>query len=169
MRSSLCRHVLCAAIGVAIFTACGGSGGGVPNAASSLEAAQNRLGQEAVSVALSGEYIGKFHMNGHGKKVKMFLSQFHSALGGALVNEGKSGGLAGVIAWVVNGHTISGNASNGYCTFSMSGRYKYRRLDGTVSAKGCSGQTGTFTFWHRCYFQDTGSEAVRPESGIKLC
>ena len=158
---------------VAILAACAGASGssGVPNAASSLSTAQSRFGQGTVSIALSGKYIGRFHGNGkNNNRAKLVLSQFQSALGGAIVGGGKSKGLAGVIAWVVNGHTISGNASTGYCTFSMSGTYKYRRLSGTYTAMaGCSGQTGTFTFWHKCYFQGTGGDAIRPESRVKPC
>ncbi len=171
MQGSFSHNLLCATAAVALLAACAGSGnGGVPNAAS-LATAQKRLGPEAVSIALSGEYIGRFHGNGkNNNRAKLVLSQFQSALGGAIVSGGKSEGLAGVIAWVVNGHTISGNASTGYCTFSMSGTYKYRRLSGTYTTMaGCSGQTGTFTFWHKCYFQGTGSEIIHSEGGVKPC
>ncbi len=158
------------------MTACAGSSSGVPNAASPLGVAQNGFGQRAVSVALSGEYTGKIHVNGLGKlKVKLILSQSQSTLGGALIGAEGSQGLVAAIAWVGNGHTISGTGigpqgSGGYCTVSMSGKYKYRRLTGTYRATyGCSGQTGTFNLWHKCYFQGTGSPAIRPESGMKPC
>ncbi len=172
MQRSFSRNFLCATAAVAVLTACAGSGSSaVPNAASSLATAQNHVGSEAASIALSGKYIGRFHGNGkNNNRAKLVLSQFQSALGGAIVSGGKSKGLAGVIAWVVNGHTITGNASTGYCTFSMSGTYKYRRLSGMYTAMaGCSGQTGTFTFWHKCYFQNTAGDAIRPEGGVKPC
>lgn len=178
MQSSLSRNILSAAIAVIVLTACAGSGNGsVPNATSPLAAGQSRFGKDASSIVFSGEYTGKFHVNGQGKlKVKLFLSQSQNTLGGALINKEGSQGLAGAIAWVANGNSISGigigpqPTSAGYCTFSMSGKYKYRRLTGTYSATyGCSGQTGTFSLWHKCYFQGTGSEAIRPETGVKPC
>ena len=114
MQSSLGRNILSAAIAIALVTACAGSGSvnGVPSAASSLGAAQSRFGQDGISVALSGEYIGKFYINGQGTlKVKLFLSQSQSTLGGVLIKAGPSqGAIAGVIAWNVSGNTISGNA-----------------------------------------------------------
>jgi hypothetical protein len=177
MQSSLSRTVLSATIAVAILAACGGSGSGVPNAASSLGAAQSSFGQETGAIGLSGEYVGKVHDKGHGtSRVKMLVSQSQSALGGILL-EGGSGPLVMIIAWNVSGHTITGNGvgppaggGSGICTFSMTGRYKYRRISGSYTATyGCSGQTGTFALWHRCYIPGTGSEAVRPESGMRPC
>ena len=61
MQSSLSRNILSATITVAFLAACAGSGnGGVPSAASPFGAAQSRVGQEAASGALSGEYSGKY-------------------------------------------------------------------------------------------------------------
>lgn len=175
MGNSLGRNILCATIAVAVFTACAGTSGGVPNAASSLNAAQNRFGQETSSVALSGEYVGEFHDSVSGRsRLQLYLSQSQNMLGGALVNAGGSRGLAAAIVWAVNGNTISGNAIShepaGFCTFSMSVRHKYRRLKGTyIATYGCSGQTGTFSLWHKCYIPSAGSEAIRPESHVKPC
>ncbi len=177
MESSLGRNILCAAMAVAIMTACGGGGAGnVPNAASSIEAAQNRFGKGGGNIAFSGEYTGKFHDRRHGgSKLDLILSQSQGVLGGALIVAKGSQGLAAVVSWVPNGNTISGTGtssmgSSGYCTFSMSGTYKYRRLTGSYTAMyGCSGQTGTFNLWHKCYFQGTGGDAIRPEIGVKPC
>ncbi len=175
MGSSFGRNVLGAAFSVAMLSACAGSGtGGVPNAASPLGAAQNSFGQQTSSIAFSGEYVGRFHEKGHGgSRLNLILSQSQNALGGALVSAKGSQGFGAAIAWVANGNTISGNASavaGELCTFSMSGTYKYRRLTGTYSATyGCPGQTGTFSLWHKCYFQGTGSAAIRPEAGLKPC
>ncbi len=174
MESSLSRNLLCATVVVASFTACGGSGG-APIAPSSLGAAQNRFHQQVRIIALSGEYRGKFHDSvGGTTRLRLYLSQTQSTLGGALVSARGSQGLAGVVAWVANGRSISGNAvsrsQSGFCTFSVSGRYKYRRLNGSYTATyGCSGQTGTFTLWHKCYVPTTGSEAIRPEGAVKPC
>ncbi len=175
MGSSLSRNILCATIAV-ILTACGGSGAAVPNAATPSGAAQNRFGQVAGSIVFSGVYEGKFRHKAHGaSRVMIILSQSQNTLGGAAISKEGSQGLAAAIAWVANGNKISGNAvvptgSGGSCTFSMSGKYKYRRLTGTYGATyGCSGQSGTFTLWHKCYFQGTGSEAIRPEGGVKPC
>lgn len=179
MQDSLSRRLLCVTIGVALLTACAGGGtSGVPNAASSLDAAQNGFGQTAVSVVLSGVYVGKFHEKGqHMSRVLLVLSQSQSVLGGAVIGKKGSQGLGGVIAWTVSGHTISGSAvapengsGSGYCTYSMTGTYKFRRLNGMYSAvNGCSGRTGTFSFWRKCYFQGTKSDVIRPETGVKPC
>ena len=177
MQSSLSRNILSATITVAFLAACAGSGnGGVPSAASPLGAAQSRVGQEADSGALSGEYTGKYHDSVYGTlRIKAYLSQSQSALGGALVNDGGSQGPVALIAWNVSGRTISGNdlgpaTSSSFCTFSMTGKHKYRRLSGSYNAThGCAGETGTFTLWHKCYFQGMGSEAIRPEGGVKPC
>ncbi len=174
MGSSLGGTRLCATIAVAVLTACAGSSG-VPNTASSLDAAQNGFGQAASSVALSGEYVGTFQDSINGPtRLRLYLSQSQNTLGGALVNARGSQGLAAAIAWVANGKTISGNAisreQSGFCTFSMSVRHKYRRLNGTyIATYGCTGQSGTFSLWHKCYIPNTGSEAIRPERGVKPC
>lgn len=179
MQNLLGQKIL-SAIAVALLAACAGGGnGGVPNAASSLSTAQSPLGQEAGSVAvLSGEYDGKFRKTGNrgAFKALLVLSQTQkSVFGGALISREGSQGLAAAIAWTASGHTISGTAvspqgSGVYCTFSMSAKYKYRRISGSYSALyGCSGQTGTFNLWHKCYFQGTGSDAIRPEGGVKPC
>ncbi len=178
MHNSLRRKFLCATIAGAFLTACGANGSGsVPSAGSSLEAAQTRFGQDAGTGALSGEYTGKYHDSVHGTlRIKAYLSQSQSALGGALINDGGSQGPVALIAWNVSERTISGNdlgpaaTSNSFCTFSMTGKHKYRRLSGSYGAThGCAGETGTFTLWHRCYFKGMGSEAIRPEGGVKPC
>ncbi len=162
----------------AFLTACAGSGGsGVPNATSSLGATENFFDQEAGVVALSGEYAGKYHDSVHGTlSIKAFLSQSQSALGGVLVNDGGSQGPVAIIAWNVSGRTISGNnlgpaaTGSSLCTFTMNGKHKYRRLSGSFSAThGCSGETGTFTLFHKCYFQGMGSAAIRTETRVKPC
>ncbi len=178
MKSSLGRHILSATIAVILLTACAGSGnGGVPNAASSLATVQSPFGQETGSIGLSGEYVGKFHDKGHGRsRVRLLLSQSKSALGGIML-KGGSGPLEMIIAWNVSGHMISGNGvgppaggGSGICTFSMTGTYKHRRISGSYSATyGCPGQTGTFALWHKCYIPGTGSDAIRPENGMKPC
>jgi hypothetical protein len=175
MGSSLSRGILAPTITAAILTACVGSGS-VPNA-SSLGAAQNRFSQEADGVALSGEYAGKYHDSVHGTlNIKAFFSQSQSALGGVLVNDGGSQGPVAIIAWNASARTIVGNdlgpaaTGSNLCTFSMIGKYKYRRLSGSYSAThGCSGETGTFTLWHRCYFKGMESDAIRPEIRLKPC
>lgn len=177
MVSSLGRNALAVATAIGFLTACGGSGG-VPNATSSLEAAQSRFGKEAGSVALSGEYIGKLHDGMRGRsRVKLLLSQSQSALGGIMVRGGASGNLVMIIAWNLSANTVSGNGvgpppggGSGICTFSMTGTRKFRRISGSYNATyGCSGESGTFALWHKCNIPNTGSEAVRPESGIKPC
>lgn len=181
MQSSQSRTILCGAIAATILSACAGSGSndGVPNAAAPLGAARNRFGQEGYSIALSGAYSGKFHDKMHGtSRVMLYLSQTQSTLGGAVINAQGSQGLAVVIAWVAKGRTISGTSVGpapgsgpGYCAFSMSGSYKYRRLSGSYRATSgrCSGQTGTFTLWHKCYIPSAPSEDIRPERSIKPC
>ncbi|HEY6449668.1 MAG TPA: hypothetical protein VIX60_03200, partial [Candidatus Cybelea sp.] len=182
MQSSLSRKVLGATISIAIFTACGGSGsGGVPNAASSLATAQSPFGQGAGRIgAMSGIYTGTRHDSVQGNsRVQLYLSQSQSALGGALVYAEGSKGLAAIIAWTASGNSISGNGvgpmpgssgSANLCTFSMIGTRKYRRISGSYSATyGCSGETGTFALWRKCSFEGTGSEALRPEGGVKSC
>lgn len=177
MGNSLRRNILSATIAVTLLAACASSGnGGIPNAASSLAMAQNGLGQTAVGVALSGLYEAKFRQKGQSaSKAELILSQSQNTLGGAVISKEGSKGFAAAVAWVANGRTISGNAvvptgSGGFCTISMSGKYKHRRLTGTYSGTlSCSGLAGTFAMWHKCYFQGTGSDAIRPETGVKPC
>ncbi len=175
MQNSLSRNILCGTIAVSLLSACGGGSGGVPNAASPLQIVQNRVGREHYSIALSGIYTGKFRDKATGtSKLQLYLSQSQSTLGGALINPSGSQGLAAAIAWVASGRTISGtgisHSPSGFCTYSMSGMYKYRRLNGSYTATyGCSGQGGTFALWHKCYVPSTQSEAIRPEGGLKPC
>lgn len=181
MQGSLSRTILSVTITVAILSACAGSGSssGVPNAASSLQAAQSSFGQQFSTIAFSGEYVGEFrNERGNRSRLRLYLSQYQDALGGALVKPKGSQGLNGVIAWVASGNTINGTAIGGgssggsgsFCTFSMTGKYKYRRITGTYTATAsCSGQTGSFNLWHKCYIPSTGSDAIRPEGGVKPC
>ncbi len=175
MEGSWSRNILGATIAVAILTACSAGGGGVPSATSSLETVQNAFGREHYSIALSGIYTGKFHDKVNGtSKLQLYLSQNQSTLGGALINASGSQGLAAAIAWVASGRTISGtgisHSPSGFCTYSMSGMYKYRRLNGSYTATyGCAGQSGTFELWHKCYVPSTQSDAIRPEGSLKPC
>ncbi len=177
MESSLSRNFLAATIGVAMFTACGGSGtGGIPNTAAALQAAQNRFAQQVRNPALSGEYTGRLHEGRRRLKIQALLSQSQSALGGVLVTAGSQGGLVSIIAWTVSGNTISGNgvgparSGSGVCTFSMTGTYKHRRMSGSYTATyGCIGETATFALRHKCYFKSTASDTIRPEAGVKPC
>jgi hypothetical protein len=177
LQSSSNRRILGTIFAAAFLSACGGSGSSsVPNAASPLGAAQSLFGRDASSVVFSGEYVGEFRTKGGTRsRLRLYLSQYQDALGGALISTKGSQGLAGVVSWVANGKTINGTAigggnSGGYCTYSVTGKYKYRRLTGTYTAMAtCSGQTGTFNLWHKCYIPGTGSEAIRPEKGVKPC
>ncbi len=180
MQGSLGRDILSATIAIALLSACAGSGSsGVPNAASSLATAQNRSSQGAGSVAFSGEYVGEFrNERGNRSRLRLYLSQYQNSLGGALIMPKGSQGLNGVIAWIANGKTINGTAVGGgssggsgsFCTFSMTGKYKYRRITGTYAAMGnCSGQTGSFNLWHRCYIPGTESGEIRSEDRVKPC
>ena len=179
MHNLLRRKFLCATIAGAFLTACGANGSGsVPNAGSSSEAAQTRFGQHADSIAFSGEYVGEFrNERGNRSRLRLYLSQYQDALGGALISPKGSHSLGGVIAWVANGKTINGTAigggssgGSGYCAFSMTGKYKYRRITGTYTAMAsCSGQSGSFNLWHRCYIPGAGSEEIRPEDRVKEC
>jgi hypothetical protein len=176
MGSSLAHNVFAGTLAAAMLTACAGSGG-IPNAASSLGAAQNPFGQEHPSIALSGEYVGKIHDNLYGtSRNRLYLSQSQNMLGGAFVNGGGSHSLAAAIVWVAKGRSISGNGvsksqrSGGFCAFSMSANYKYRRLTGSFTAtNGCSGETGTFDLWHKCYIKGLDSDPIRPEARVKPC
>ena len=181
MQTSFSRTILSVSIGVSFLAACAGSGSvsGVPGAASPLGTNQSRVAQDAVSVAFSGEYVGEFrNERGNRSRLRLYLSQYQNSLGGALVMPKGSQGLNGVIAWVANGKTINGTAVGGgssggsgsFCTFSMTGKYKYRRITGTYTAMAsCSGQSGSFNLWHRCYIPGTGSEEIRPEDSVKPC
>jgi hypothetical protein len=173
MQNSLSRKFLCATIAGAFLTACAGSGSsGVPNAGSSLGAAQSPFVHNDSTIALSGGYTGKVRLTGSSaSRLELVMSQAQNALGGLLGTSGSSGVP---IALAVNGNQISGSfiipSASGYCTFSMTGTYKHRRLSGSLRATyGCTGDTGTFNFWHKCYFQGTGSEAIRPETGVRPC
>lgn len=176
MRSSLRPNILAATLATAFLTACAGNGS-VPEAASPMEPAQNPFGRAHYGIALSGDYVGKIHDNLYGtSRNRLYVSQSQNMLGGAFVNGGGSHSIAAVIVWVVNGRSISGkgvsksSASSGLCAFSMSATYKYRRLTGSFTATyGCSGETGTFDLWHKCYVKGLESDGVRPETRVKPC
>ena len=61
MQRSLGHNFVCGTIAIALLSACSGSGSesGVPDAASSLAAAQSPFGQKAGGIGLSGEYVEK--------------------------------------------------------------------------------------------------------------
>ncbi len=175
MGSSFDRN-LCVTIAFAMLTACGGSGG-VPSTASSLQAAQARFGQEVHAGVLSGEYVGKFHDAVHrASRVRAIISQSQNALGGVLVDAGSQGNLVAIIAWTASGNMIHGNgvgpavSGSGICTLSMTATYKHRRIAGSyIATYGCPGRTGTFSLWHKCYFQSMGNETIRQETGVRPC
>lgn len=179
MKGLITRKAIGAAVALAFLTACAGSsyGSGVPSTPSSLQSASRQAAIPLTTANLSGEYSGtvKDSVMGTGK-VKMWLSQSGSALGGSFITSGTSSNMNVEIAWTESGSSVGGNsvivAASGYCTFAMTGKYNSstHKIGGKYSsAYNCSGEHGTYTLTQKCYYQGIGTNSARPEAGLKGC
>jgi hypothetical protein len=179
LESLLTRKLLGIGAAAAFLTACTAatSGSGVPSAAAAMQSVSSQARAPLTVTNLSGEYSGTLTDNQMGTgKVKMWLSQDGSGLGGSFVTSGSSSGMNVEIAWTENGDSVGGNsviiAASGYCTFAMTGKYSSttHKIRGTYkSSYGCSGEHGSYKFAQKCYYQGTTSDYVRPDSTVKPC
>ncbi len=178
MESLFTRKLLGIGAACTFLTACAAaSSGGVPSSASAPESVARQARTPLTVTNLSGEYSGTVTDSQMGTaKVKMWLSQDGSGLGGSFVASGSSSGMNVEIAWTENGDSVGGNmviiAASGYCTFAMTGKYNsnMHRIRGTyTSAYGCSGEHGSYRLTQKCYYQGTSSEYIRPDSTVKPC
>ena len=174
MKGSFWRSPFAAALGLLVLSACAAGGNGVPNGASGPQAPLQSAGDSTKTINLSGQYSGTVKDNVHGKgKANASLSQYKSALGGALGVVGSS--AVADISWTAGGTTVEGTsviaAPSGYCTFALRGTYDTASfvLTGTYRAvRGCSGETGNYKLKHECIYL-AGKEDVRPESSPRSC
>ncbi|MBV9718102.1 MAG: hypothetical protein JOZ77_02200 [Candidatus Eremiobacteraeota bacterium] len=164
MDSLITRRLLGVTVAIAL-AACGGSG--VPGAATAPQTAQSRAGGVATSSSLSGEYKGTFVDSVRGTmKVTLWLSQYESSLGGPLTTPSST---PADVAWNSSGSSVKGNTvvqspSGTYCVFADSGTYdsQTRKLTGSYTAAyGCTGEYGTYTLSHKCYYKGTSSDIRR--------
>lgn len=174
MRSSFFRTPALTSICLLVLSACTGGAGSVPSGGSAAQLPLTRVNDDAKTINLSGQYSGTIHDSVHGKgKASASLSQYTSALGGALGVTGSS--AMADISWTVNGAAVDGTSvivtSSGYCSFAMSGTYNTKSfsLNGKYHAvHGCTGETGKYKLKHQCIYL-SGKEDVRPEGTPKSC
>jgi hypothetical protein len=170
MERLLTREIAGVAAALAILTACGGSGGGVPSTASALQGASNHIGRDAKIYNLSGQYKGTFKDDAYGTgKAKASYAQYQSAVGGVLTIKYAKATVSTSVALAVSGSSTDGTSVAGsgslYCTFSNTGTYdeKTRIMSGSYKAvQGCTGDGGTFTLKHLCTYKGNRSD-VRSE------
>ena len=175
------RAALGAAIsGLLALSGCvsSGSGTGVPRASLGSQATSAHV-QRHASVPLSGQWAGTFIDIAYGTgTAKASYSAYQSGVGGVLAVNYKSHKVKvkASVALVANGSAVDGTtvvpAAGSYCTLSTTSTYdpKTKIMSGSYNAVyGCTGDSGTFTLKHQCYYKGSGSEDVRPEFGPKPC
>lgn len=178
MERSLTRKILGTAIAFGLLTACSGaSNGSVPSAASATQNAASRITNDAKPLNLSGQWKGKFQDIAYGSgKATASYAQSGTAVGGVLTIKYANSTVSASVVQVagtsgVTGETVAGTGSL-YCTFSTTGTYdpKTYTLSGNYMAVyGCTGETGTFTLKHQCFYKNGGTDDARPDLGPKGC
>lgn len=174
MKGSFWRSPFAAALGLLVLSACAAGRSAVPNGVSVPQALSGGAGNNVKTINLSGQYGGTVKDSVHGKgRANASLSQYKSALGGALTVAGSS--AVADVSWAADGTTVEGTsviaAPNGYCMFALRGAYDTASfvLTGAYRAvHGCSGETGNYKLKHECIYL-AGKEDVRPESSPRSC
>jgi hypothetical protein len=173
--SHLSKRALFGIVVVALVCAgCAGSGGatasGTPPMATGL-----RLGEDAGTVKIAGQYVGtaKDIYDGSGHVTGSF-AQSKSSAGGWLAFVYSKTRFTTATVTTLSGTSVSGssvaNLESGACTFSITGKYdsSTNKLSGSYKAvHGCTGDHGTYTLKQKCYYVQ--SEDIRPEVGGKPC
>ncbi len=174
MGSLFARRAFGAAIALGILTGCGSSGTGAPSAALGLQGGASRIGSDKSSSNFSGKYSGKFKDIAYGTgKATASYAQAQDGLGGILTVKYANATITASVALIasasgINGTSVAGSGSL-YCTLATTGTYdaKTRTITGSYKAVyGCTGDSGTFTLKHQCYYKGNGSENVdvRPDT-----
>ncbi|HYL26587.1 MAG TPA: hypothetical protein VEW74_02065 [Candidatus Nitrosotalea sp.] len=160
-----------------LLTACASSASGVPNAGQA-PAPMSRVAGDAKSTNLSGVWKGTQTDIAYGTgKATASYTQYQNSVGGVLTVKFANASASSSVALTVSGSSVNGTtvAARGgsfYCTFSTTSTYdpKTRVMSGSYSAVyGCTGDSGTFTLKHKCYYKGTGSAYIKPETGPRPC
>lgn len=160
-----------------ILTACASSTSGVPNASQAPAEPSSRIVNNTKPVNLSGEWAGKQTDIAYGTgKAKATYTQYQNGLGGVLTVKFANSTATSSVALAINGSNVNGTtvASSGtfYCTFSTTSTYDAAThvMSGSYQAVyGCTGDSGTFTLKHKCFYKGTGSDAIRSDAGPRPC
>jgi hypothetical protein len=153
-----------------------GNDSGVPSAAP-ISQPMSRFGGENAAAPLSGQYKGTFTDNAYGTgKAKASYAAYKNGVGGTITVKYANATATADVGLVADGGSVDGTtvALSGslYCTFSTTGTYsaKTRTLSGSYTAVyGCTGESGTFSLKHQCYYSGSGSADARPAFGVKSC
>jgi hypothetical protein len=168
------------AVSAAMLVACGGNGSGttLPGAGFGMQAASNHIG-DAAGPNLSGEYSGSVDDTYYGKgTATAFYAAYANAVGGVFTLKFKKATIYLSAVQTVSGPKVDGSTEGGsgsaYCTSSTSAKYdaKTNMVSGSyTTVYGCiTGEKGTFSLKHQCYFKGSGSADIRPNAGaIKPC
>jgi hypothetical protein len=177
MKELSLRKTAGAAATLLLLSACAESPSGVPSAAQTLQQPASRIVSDAKTLNLSGEWAGKQTDIAYGTgKAKASYTQYQSGLGGVLTVKFANSSATSSVALAVNGSSINGTtvaiSGSFYCTFSTTSMYdaKTHVMSGSYQAVyGCTGDSGTFTLKHKCYYKGTGSVDIRPDAGPRPC
>lgn len=168
--------------GLLVLSACSNSGStnGMPSSASASQP-MSRFGSDKAAAPLSGQYKGTVKDTSSGTgDAKASFAAYQSGLGGTLTVKYVTSGTESTasVGLIANGSSVNGTTvmleAGSYCTFSDTATYKAktRTLSGSYTAVyGCTGESGTFTLKHQCYYTGSGSESadIRPDAGPKPC
>jgi hypothetical protein len=177
MESLIARKGAMVAAVLLLLSACAGSASGVPSPAQAAQAATSRAANDAKSTNLSGEWSGKQTDIAYGTgKAKASYTQYNNGLGGVLTVKFANSSATSSVALSVSGSTVNGTtvalSGSFYCTFSTTSTYdpSTHTMSGSYQAVyGCTGDSGTFTLKHKCFYKGTGSDAIRPDNGPRPC
>jgi len=178
MKRSAISNIACISVAAAILAGCGGNGNGaaVPGAASGMQGVSSHVSGAAAVIDLSGEYAGKINDSEYGEgKGTAFYAQYGNAVGGVFDLTFKEASLSASISQTISGDNVVGNSDGGsgslYCAGTQKATYDTSThiLSGSYqTVVGCTGEKGTFSLKHQCYFKG-GGEDVRPEAGLRPC
>lgn len=171
----LSKRALFGILAVALACAgCAGSGGSATNAGPPMTAGA-RLGDDAGTLNISGQYVGTVRdiHSGTGHVTGSF-AQSKSTVGGWLYFVYPTFSIRSSAVRTISGTTVDGvsvaTVHNEICTFDVTGKYDSSTSKMTGSFKavhGCTGDHGTYTVKQKCYY--VRGEDVRPQTGPRPC
>ncbi len=177
MQSVFLRKVVGVAVGVAVLSACAGSGSGVPASGGAPQADGWPGSGDAAALNLSGQYNGSLSTSQlPNVRAKLDVGQYRAAIGGNLTLYVGKPSITDDAVWTVSGSHLAGTivATAGPCIFATTAAYdsKAHVLSGKFSpVHGCSASmNGTYILKHKCVYKPAGTADVRPDAGgLKMC
>ncbi|HVR46683.1 MAG TPA: hypothetical protein VMT95_08655 [Candidatus Binatia bacterium] len=177
MRSVFLRKVVGIAVGLALLSACAGSGSGAPAPGVAPQADGFAGNGEAGASNLSGQYKGTFSENERLREATLDVAQYHAAIGGKLTLQFARFSKAEDAVWTLSGSKLAGTiiiAAGGWCVLATTATYDPTThvLIGKFSpTPGCSGLTnGGYNLRHKCVYKPARSQDVRPDAGgLRMC